>query len=156
MTSRRHDRAWAIAVYAVLAIVAAVTNTPFDDVAVAWLLPALGMIQGPPDAQKLIRAMPESVYRVMREIPELGAREGDFIVIMPKDREAPCVLHRRLPLDEAIRHLGDVAAPLIYAATPLQTPEFVAGLLRAAGASQPDEPTPPHGEPVAGPLRLLL
>ena len=72
-----------------------------------------GAVPSPAD---LIRALPESVYKVTLPIPELGAVRGDYIVVRPADPDAPCALERMLNLDQALRHLGGTAAPLIYAA----------------------------------------
>ena len=68
--------------------------------------------------EDLILAMPESAYRVMQPIPELGAVPGDYIIVRPGDPEAPCTLERMLPFDQALRHVGDVDAPLVYATPP--------------------------------------
>jgi hypothetical protein len=72
--------------------------------------------------EDLIRAMPESIYRVVQPIPELTAQPGDFIIVHPTDPDVPCALERPLSLDLALRHVGGLEAPLAFAKPPEPPP----------------------------------
>jgi hypothetical protein len=109
---------WAIVVYLALSGAAATTKTPIDDLIVMSLLPMVGMVKGPSRPEDLIRAMPESVYRVLQPIPALGALPGDFIVVHPHDPDVPCALQRPLELAIVLQYIGGIEAPLVYAAPP--------------------------------------
>jgi len=129
-----------VVILALWAVSAMLTDTPVDDLMFGTLL--AGTIRGPDDPESLIRAMPESVYRVLQPIPALGALPGDFIVVHPQDPDVPCALQRPLNLELVLRHIGGVEAPLVYAAPPTPTPSgphasrAAADLPAAAGGRQ--------------------